>query len=509
MIGDFGNCSMRCSTPSANGVVGVLAVQVMRCRSIISGHRLLVGLVLTLLGALPAVADSTLPKSLVHVLDQYGIPKKAVSIFVQAVDASDPVLTHLPHRPRNPASVMKLLTSFVALDTLGPAYQWSTEAWSTVDIVDGELDGDLYIKGYGDPYLLNEYFWRFLHDLRQAGLQHIHGDLVIDNDYLAPEVEDPAEFDGRPHRAYNATPAALLLNYQAIRFRLIPRPSDSRLHIVADPMPHGLDLKNSVRLVEGVCHRWGRRLSMRISRVGDRDQVSFSGRYPRQCGENALYRVVSGADDYIYGVFKSLWTGQGGQIDGQLRHGQVPEQAQRIGLYQSRPLAEVLRGMNKYSNNVMARQLFLTLGAQKLEPPGTRFKAQQVVQQWLKDHGLKAKGTVIDNGAGLSRRSRLTASQLGRLLVLAYAHPYMPEYMSSLSVAAVDGTLRKRFGKSRLGGRMHIKTGLLDDVRSMAGYILSRSGKRYAVVILHNHYTAQRYAGERLQDALLNWVYER
>jgi len=468
----------------------------------------LVGLVLTLLGTPLVVADSTLPPSLVQVLNRYNIPKNTVSIFVQAVDAPAPVLTHLPHKPRNPASTMKLLTSFVALDTLGPAYQWSTEAWSTVDIVDGELDGDLYIKGYGDPYLLNEYFWRFLHDLRQAGLQRIRGDLVIDNSYLAPEVEDPAQFDGRPHRAYNTSPAALLLNYQAIRFRLIPRSDDGYVHVVADPMPHRLDVKSNIRLAGGSCRSWGRRIGMRISRVANRDQVNFSGRYPRQCGENALYRVVSGADDYIYGVFKSLWIEQGGQFEGQFRQGRVPEQAQRIGLYQSRPLAEVLRGMNKYSNNVMARQIFLTLGAQKLEAPGTRFKAQQVVRQWLKDHGLNAKGTVIDNGAGLSRRSRLTANQLGQLLMLAYAHPYMPEYMSSLSVAAVDGTLRKRFLKSPLGGRMHIKTGLLDDVRSMAGYVLSRSGKRYVVVILHNHYTAQRYGGERLQDALLNWVYD-
>lgn len=470
------------------------------------------GLILLTLYGSEAFADpitlNTLPGPVRNVLKRYRIPERSLSVFVQDVGGHAPLLAVSEQTPRNPASTIKLLTTFIALDELGPAYTWKTEAYTAAPIRNGRLDGDLYLKGYGDPYLVVEYFWKFLRGLRHTGLGHIAGDLVVDSSYFDPKWENPASFDGRPHRAYNVLPNAMLLNYQAIHFKFLPDVTARRLRIIADPKPQNLEINNRVKLTKGRCYNWGSRLNMRISRNGKRDTVSFDGRYPAACGENDIYRVVSGSDAYFYGVFRSMWEEQGGRLDGALRRGKVPPNARLLHTATSPPLADIIRGINKYSNNVMARQVLLTLGAEKLGPPGTTEKGKQVIRSWLARHGLKFRELVLDNGAGRSRETRISARHLGEFLLEAYKSPYMPEFVSSMPLAAMDGTLRKRFVDHPLKGRMHIKTGRLDYVLGMAGYMLNRKGRTLAVVSLHNHSKAHTGAGERVQDALLKWLYE-
>ncbi len=457
--------------------------------------------------ALAPPVRGALPAPLADALRREGVSAGAVSLFVQAVDAPRPLLVHLPDRPRNPASTMKLVTTFAALDRLGPAYRWKTEYWAArAPDPQGTLPGDLYLKGYGDPYLLNEYFWRQLRDLRHRGLRRINGDLVIDDSHFAPEPEDPAAFDGRPHRAYNLAPGALLLNFQAVELRFLPR--DDGVRVIADPHPEGLRIVNRLRPAAGPCRGW-RGVGLRIQARGEAAVVRLAGRYRRDCGARGLYRVVSGLRPYVLAVFRELWRGLGGAFDGSARRGRVPEGAVLLHRGESRPLAEILRAINKYSNNVMARQLLLTLAAEVLGPPATTAKGRQVLRAWLAEHGLLAPGTVIDNGAGRSRRGRLTARQLGGLLLRAYRHPYMAEFVSSLALTGTDGTLQKRHNGHALAGRGHIKTGLLDDVRALAGYLTAAGGRRYVVVLLDNHRGAHGPGGERIQDALLDWVHRR
>ena len=169
----------------------------------------------------------------------------------------------------------------------------------------------------------------------------------------------------------------------------------------------------------------------------------------------------------------------------------------------------MIRSINKYSNNVMTRQLLLTMGAELDTPPGTEDKGIRVVRDWLQQSSLDFPELVLENGAGLSRDERISARHLGELLLAAYYSPYMPEFMSSLPVLAMDGTLKRRMGGSDLAGRAHLKTGSLDDVRAQAGIMLDQQGRRMVVVALHNAPRAENYAGEAVQNALLRWVYER
>ncbi|HYA39565.1 MAG TPA: D-alanyl-D-alanine carboxypeptidase/D-alanyl-D-alanine-endopeptidase [Candidatus Methylomirabilis sp.] len=466
-------------------------------------------LVLCPLSAAPA-APEDLPAPIAAVLKLEGLSTRGLSIYVQEIGQPEPLLAVAADTPRHPASTMKLLTTLATLEELGPAYRWKTEAYTSAPVRNGRLDGDLYLKGYGDPYLVIEQFWLFLRSLRAQGLEEIHGDLVLDQGYFASEPGNTAEFDNQPLRTYNVLPKALMVNFQAVSFRFLPRPPANRVEIVADPMPANLDIENRVRLTQDACHGWAHDLALRVTQKQGRTRAIFSGGYAAACGDNELFRVVSEPSAYILGTFRELWSELGGRFDGGVREQTVPAGANLLYTGYSPPLSDIIRSINKYSNNVMARQLMLTLAADRDGPPGTTEKGVAVLRDWLRHHGLEFPELVLENGSGLSREEQISARHLGQVLLTGWRSPYMPELVSSLPISAMDGTLRGRFNReTELDGRMHLKTGSLRDVRSIAGYMLDRQGRRMIVVCLHNSRRAETEAGEAVQDAVLRWVYER
>lgn len=457
----------------------------------------------------PASAADKLPEPIAAVLKQHGMSARGLSLYVQELGQPEPLLTVAADEPRHPASTIKVLTTLVALEELSPAWRWKTEAYTTAPIIDGRLDGALYIKGYGDPYLVIEHFWRFLRLLRAAGVETIKGDLVLDQSYFAREAEDAGEFDNQPLRAYNVLPSALLVNFQAVNFRFMPQPQADRMRIFADPLPANVEVENRVTLARGPCRGWAHNLGMKVQHRKGQTRVIFSGSYDADCGDNELFRVVSEPAPYILGMFRALWTELGGRFEGDVREATVPAGARLLATVNSPPLADIVRSINKYSNNVMARQLLLTLGAERSGAPGTTDKGIQVVHEWLKQRRLDFPELVLENGAGLSREEAISARHLGEALLTAWRSPYMPEFVSSLPISAMDGTLRKRFNGDGFDGQMHLKTGSLRDVRSVAGYVQDRAGRRMAVVCLHNNSRADTTAGQAVQEAVLKWVYER
>ncbi|MGH8594945.1 MAG: D-alanyl-D-alanine carboxypeptidase/D-alanyl-D-alanine-endopeptidase, partial [Gammaproteobacteria bacterium] len=206
--------------------------------------------------------------------------------------------------------------------------------------------------------------------------------------------------------------------------------------------------------------------------------------------------------------FKRLWLDLGGALDGRLRVASIPSQARRIYAIESYPLAELIRGINKYSNNVMTGQLLLTLGAERLGVPGSKEKGIAAIKEWLHSEGWEFPHLVLDEGAGLSRKTRIDAKSLGRLLLRAYGSPYMPEFLSSLPIAGIDGSLRNRLSKEPITGRAHLKTGQIDGVASIAGYLKTRRGRTLVAVCLINHPGSHLGGGKQVHDALLRWLHE-
>jgi len=409
-------------------------------------------------------------------------------------------LTANENQPMNPASTMKLVTTLAGLELLGPQYQWRTDLLSAAPLRNGVLEGDLWLRGSGDPQLVIEDLWLLVQRLRGAGVREIRGNLMLDRSAFEAAQHDPGAFDGEALRPYNAGPDALLLNYKAVSFHFTADPENRQARVYALPALAGMVTPATVRGSDGACNDWRARLGGDFT---DPLRPTFRGAYPLSCGDKVWHVSVLDTGQYAEALFRSLWDSSGGVWRGRVREGSaVPPDAKRLAQHESKPLAEVIRDINKYSNNVMARQLFLTLGAEASRRPANKERAQRVIGDWLVGKGLDRREFVLENGAGLSRVERLTAAGLARLLQSAFASPLMPEFVSSLPIVGIDGTMRRR---NAAAGSAHIKTGLLADTRAIAGYVLAVSGRRYAVVAFINHPNAG--AGQPALDALLNWVY--
>jgi len=446
-----------------------------------------------------------LPLAVELALKRAHIPLSAVAAYVQDVDGARPLLAYNAAQPMNPASTMKLLTTYAGLELLGTTYTWKTETYSSGSLQNGTLQGDLILKGAGDPKLTLEQFWLLLRRLRALGLREIRGDLVLDRSYFEAADYDPAKFDAEPLRAYNVGPDALLLNFKAVRFLFVPDADAKMVTVIAEPRPAGLAFTAAVRATDGACGDWRAGIQADFQSNGGSARASFTGSMPTACGERYWNASLLAQPNYVYGVFKQLWEESGGTLTGGWRDGTVPADAKLLATATSASNAEMVRDINKFSNNVMARQLFLTLGAEMLKLPGNNERSAQVVRSWLTEKKLDFPELVLENGAGLSRQERISAEHMARLLLDAWRSAVMPELMSSLPLVAYDGTMRRRLRFESIAGQAHIKTGSLSDARTLAGYVLDKRGQRRVAVMFINHPNAA--AGQAAQDALLEWVY--
>lgn len=458
--------------------------------------------------AVPSARADGLPVPVRAALQQAALPASSMGVWVQEVGRKKPVLAVGADMAMNPASVMKLLTTYAALEVLGPAYTWNTDVYGGGNLSGGALSGDLYLKGYGDPGLTLGNFWLLLRQLRQVGVRDIRGGLVLDQSYFEPGAYDAGAFDQEPLRAYNAGPAALLVNFNAIGVRLMPGADGKSVQASADPAPQNLNLFDRVEAVGGPCGDWRESIITDVLRSGDVVTLTLRGRFPVSCGDRIVNLNLFPRDvDYVGGLFRQLWGELGGQIGVSAKNGRVPADARPLVRIESAPLADVIRDINKYSNNVMARQVFLTLGAEQEGAPATPAKGAAAVKKWLAGKQLDFPELVLENGSGLSRSERISPHHLAQLLLSAYDSPVQAEFESSLPIAAIDGTMKKRLTGQAVAGHAHIKTGSLEGVRSLAGYVFDNKGRRVAVVAVVNHPRAG--AARPALDALLEWVYQR
>ncbi|MGB1882824.1 MAG: D-alanyl-D-alanine carboxypeptidase/D-alanyl-D-alanine endopeptidase [Gammaproteobacteria bacterium] len=469
-------------------------------------HRLPWWLVFVSLLLTSTASANGLPDKVKRSLKSHRIKTDDLSIVVQAVDDTVPRLSLNADVPRNPASTVKLVTTWTALDLLGPTYVWDTEVYALGTINNGVLDGDLLIKGYGDPYFVLEDVWKMLGQLRQRGLREIAGDLVLDDSHF--DITEPAagDFDGEAYRLYNVVPNALMINFKSIDFIIDPDATNGSVTITTEPELPNLSITSQIKLKSGACRGSRPSIHMRFAAADQPDHLIFSGGLPATCRHYRLSRTAMTPQSYGYGVVKSLWSHWGGSIQGEFRHGALTRKQRPLLIWHSRHLGELIRPLNKWSNNVMTRMLLYTIAETRFPAPVTRAQGVTALTEHLASRGFDVAELVIDNGSGLSRDTRLTAAFMTQLLSVAWKEPTMPEFVSSLAIAGRDGTLRKRFRRGKGRGRMHLKTGSLQNVSSIAGYVHSESGKTFAVTVLINGRNVNYGSGRDIQDAVLNWV---
>ena len=470
-----------------------------------------------------AAAAQTLPPEIDALLTRAKVPRDALAaIVVDAAPAlggkpglTPPLLNWQAASAMNPASVMKLVTTYAGLELLGPAYTWNTPVYVDGPVNGGVLQGNLIIQGKGDPKLVQERLWLLLRRVQGLGIKNITGDILLDRSAFAASTQNPGDFDGEPLRPYNATPEALLINYKSVVMTFTPNPGAGTAAVSFEPPLANVQMQASVPLSTGAggapladCSDYRSSLKAEFS---DAFRISFGGSYPAACGEKVW--PIAYADPASYGerAVLGMWQELGGKLQGRVREGRAPSGLRPVFEAVSPPLAEVIRDINKYSNNVMAQQLFLSLSLPQnatvtSRPPGAPASleaSREAARSWWRERFGEADLPVFDNGSGLSRLERVTPQGLARMLQTAYLSGSMPELMSSLPIIGVDGTLRR--SKSRVSqGWAHLKSGTLSNSTALAGYVHTTSGRRLVVVAIINHPNAS--AARPALEALVDWA---
>lgn len=440
-------------------------------------------------------AAQPLPPEVDAALAAAELPRDAVVMLVAPAEGGAPRVAHRADAPVNPASITKLTTTFAALDLLGPTFTWNTPVYFDGPVRDGVLQGNLVIKGQGDPKLVVERLWLLLRRVQAAGVRSIAGDIVLDRSAFAIPARDPAAFDGEPLRPYNVAPDALLVNFKAVTLTFTPD-TGGVARVRAEPALAGVQWPATVPLDAGPCNDWITPLRIDLRNL---EQVRFGGSFPASCGEKVWQLAFPDAAGYAARAVAATWRDLGGQLRGSVRDGVAPAGLKPVFEFASPPLAEVVRDINKFSNNVMAQQLFLTLSLQQ-RGTGTFEGSREVLRSWWRER-FGGEAPVTDNGSGLSRSEVITARQLAQLLQAAWAAGLMPDLVASLPALGLDGTLRRQRQNT---GLAHLKTGSLNEVSGVAGYVHGPNGKRYVLVAIANHRRAS--AIRPATQALIEWA---
>jgi serine-type D-Ala-D-Ala carboxypeptidase/endopeptidase (penicillin-binding protein 4) len=456
-----------------------------------------------------SLALAALPEPIASAMQAHGVPLNAVSVYVREVGRQEPLIDHRGSTAMSPASTMKIITTLVGLDVLKPNYTWKTTFLTNARIENGVLLGPLYIKGSGDPKFVTDNLQAAVNALRARGIRQISGDVLRDRSRFAEIIHDASLFDGQPLRPYNVGPDALLFNFKSVGFKFAPQP-DGTVAVTTDGVkPDGLNITNRLRVTGTAgagCGDWRSLITPSFASNGHFASASFTGTYPRDCGEQSWYVSLFDEGGLLAGTFARLWRDAGGTWTGAMKDGTTPKSARVLYTHTSAPLASMVTDINKFSNNVMARQVLLTVDAELSKKPAQAKRAGRSIRDWAKARGFDLPELVVENGSGLSRVERISAQGMAKILEYGLTAPFASDFMSSLPLAATDGTLSKRFVNQLAEGSAYLKTGTLTGVKALAGYLLLPGDRKMIFVGMINHGNAD--AGQKALDAAVDWVYQ-
>lgn len=479
---------------------------------------------------LPAAASADLEAALARHIADAGLDDGALGLVVAPLANGAPYLAHGGARPLQPASTIKLLTSLVALEQLGPAWRGRTRLLAAGPIRDGVLHGDLVLQGGADVDLDWRALQSMLQQARRRGVGEVRGALRLDRSAFRPARTDAGAppFDASPEWGYNVIPDALLVNGNLVRIELFvdgtafdvaparldadaaAGPAGPELRVALDTPLAGVRVRHEMELVDGDCSSLDDGWlppEVRRPRRGAALDVVLRGRWPLRCARAVELNVIE-RNEYIERLVRALWTGLGGRWRGTVAEGVTPADAVPLAEHESRPLAELLRAVNKSSDNAATRTLYLAIGRAWPGPPGepTLRRAERAVRAWMQAHGIDDTGLVLDNGSGLSRSERMTAAQLASVVRAGAASRWAPEFLSSLPIAGVDGTLRARLADGPAAGRARLKSGSLRNVAALAGTMTDADGQPLVVAAIVNDDGAGPRPLRLLLDRLADWV---
>ncbi|BDG02750.1 D-alanyl-D-alanine carboxypeptidase/D-alanyl-D-alanine endopeptidase [Anaeromyxobacter oryzae] len=468
-------------------------------------RRALAAAVLSALASLPALARPADPPphdvdaALRAIVDGTPLAGARAGILVADVATGKVLYARDADVLLNPASNVKLFTSAAALARLGPEYRFATEFLVDPGQAAAPSPKTLYVRGRGDPSIVTERLWGITGDLEHLGLERV-GEIVVDDSFFDGERTGPGFDQEGGDNAYLAPTGALSLNFNTIAVHVGPGDRKGlRGKVELEPACDHFDVENRTTTVAANARR---RVTISTMRVNGRQKIVVEGRLPLGSRPQASWRKIEDPALYFGSALKRLLELRGVKV-GKVRAGAAPQGARLVYVSESEALAEIVRKLNKTSNNFTAEQILETLGAEAKGAPGSWPKGVSAVEDFLADAGIPRGAYVMKNGSGLNDTNRFSARQVVTLLRHMYARfPLQAEYLASLPVAGRDGTIRWRMEGTEAAGRLRAKTGTLENVTSLSGYVETAGHETLAFAVLVNDYPGRAAGVVRAVDAI-------
>lgn len=449
--------------------------------------------------------SAEMPQPYKTLISKYNFKKDSYSFVVKNLtNPQKKVIIYNGSKNFNPASLIKIITSFIALEKLGPNYKWRSDFYYTGEVKEHILQGDIIFVGRGDASFSIDNLESLIREIQKKGIKKIEGNLILNKSYFG-KIPDVIDFDDDPMRAYNVLPNAISIQSNTINFKFTPQ--DKRVKIDAKPNLKYLKIKNNLKVSEKNCVSWKQALDYQKANSIMDDTIIFQGYMSNKCSKKEIDLSVIDNSRYFYEAFKYLWVQNGGDFSGGYWVNDNERlEGELLSSHLSRPLGVLVRDMNKHSLNLMSRNLMLTVMAEDLKIKATEDDVNRFVLDWLGNHDIVTNNIFIENGAGLSRRTSINAESLLEIMDKIYEHPYMPEILSSFSILNEDGTLEKKMPLSKVKKNGHFKTGSLKNVSAIAGYLVDKEKDKKILIFLMNDKAANK--SHNFQNDLINLAFE-
>ena len=446
-----------------------------------------------------------LPSAIEGFIKKSTIPKKDMAIYIKQVGQNAPALAALNETTlKTPASVIKVLSTYASVLKLGFDYRFPTKFYTIGLLHGGVLDGDLVVKAFGDPTLNSKDLEKIVEQIKAKGIQKITGNIIIDRTFFRVSTKNSSGFDENPYSAYNAMPDAMMYNERISTICITPRTNG----ISKKGKDASYEVINQLKTVSKPCRGRYSWPGVKIDTTQTTPKVYLKGKISNHCSKQNICQVVTKPYLSFYYALKDKLKREGVEVEGNMRLRKVPQMAKPLFTHYSRSLEKIISKTAKKSNNLYARHLLLTLGAHVYGAPSTLEKGRRAVEQILRDNGaLSQNGLQIDNGCGLSRTAKLSAKMLADMYDNAYSR-YGERWMQTLSIAGVDGTIKKRFRGSVVKNKAWMKTGTLKRTKNISGYVKDASGQLYEVVILVQS-NRGNWRASQLQNDIITWLARR
>jgi serine-type D-Ala-D-Ala carboxypeptidase/endopeptidase (penicillin-binding protein 4) len=436
------------------------------------------------------------------ILSSSCLRKNNFGIHIYSLDRGESLYKLREKKLFIPASNLKILTTAVALEILGPNYRFPTKLFTDGVLKDGVLNGNLYIKGYGDPKFVTEQMWLLVNELRNLPVKKITGNIIGDDSFFDNQKRVATWIKNPGAEAYEAPLGALSFNFNTVQADISPGPKvGSRPEIVIEPDTEYTTVNNQARTLKR-----GKRNRLIVNRL-DRNgfnEITVSGGIRMDQARARYFLNITDPTQYTLSTLKKYLEFAGIQFQGSIEKAMVPETATKLFIHESEPLTLALQGLNKFSNNFVAEQILKTIGAENYGTPGTTLNGLKVFEEYLENLGYSSDQYKVLDGSGLSRQNRLSPQMfIDVLRNVKNDLGVYPEFVSALGVMGVDGNVKNRMRGVKSADRARVKTGTLNFVSALSGYFQSRDDETFAFSILMNSLKCSNGRIKRLQDQII------